>query len=288
MEFNSAYLFKGINKGISHLEEETYILAALNNGQGYAGGYYVDGEVKDNAFISRWPENKFPLKIFIGADYGYLFTPVEIKQLTQVVQNVINRIESVDPECFQFHITPDRFSADIIIKFRRAENALNNHCYPEIGRERQIKNAELIIHISRSQVGSNLSHSRIYLAIMHNMLHALGIYGHSANPGDTSFKEWTPQQQILTQRDIKTLQLLYRCPLGMKKKDLLLLWEDYRKKYLSLPMNAMLEAIISQMENNQFPPLPSSALSSKASEISVKELALQETIQKYISQLRTA
>lgn len=278
---NLSYLFKGIDKGITLLEEETYIFQALST-SGIRRGFHQVDEVDDNTFVSRWPENKFPLKIFIGPDYGYLFSPLELKQLSQIMQNALIRIQNVDPDTFKFTWVPERQQADIIIKFRRMETSFLSHCTPEIGKEKQITKAEVTINVCK-----NLSHSRILQDMVHNLLHALGIHGHSDNALDSGAKDWTPQQQILTPRDIKTLQLLYRCPLAMTKRELSLLWQEYQNKYLALPMNGNLDAIISSLETHD-PDFAVNEAVAKTAELSTRELALQRSFNQCLKQLESA
>jgi hypothetical protein len=283
MSINFAYLFQGINRGLTHLEEETYILEALktNNGKhGYQS--YVAEEIPDDAYVSRWPENKLPLKVYAGPDYGYLFSPLELKQLAQIVQSALLRLQEVNPDVFQFTLVTDRRYADVVMKFRRSENSSMSHCIPEIGREKQIVGAEIILNIPRT-----LSHSRVLLEVVHNMLHALGVSGHSDHSLDTAAREWSPSQQILTLRDVKTLQFLYRCPIGMTKRDLTLLWQEYQNKHLVISGNSTLDAIISNLNVDLSASMPAASVV-RSAELSQREVALQESFSNCIKQLKTA
>jgi predicted Zn-dependent protease len=285
---NLAYLFSGITRGITHLEEDTYIQSAFFP-TGMKHGYQLNKNTiaSDQDFIARWPEDKFPLRVYMSPDFGYLFNPIELKLLNQIVQNALTRIQAVNPDCFQFNIVTDRHMADIVIKFRRTDGALLGHCVPELGREKQITSADININIPKNITGENITHPRVLIDVLHNLLHALGIYGHSENPLDSSYKDWNAQQQLLTPRDIKTLLLLYRCPLAMQKKDLMLLWADYQSKNLMLPMNGTLDAIISKICNDELQDLPNTILARPAG-LSVRELALQESFNRYIQRIKTA
>lgn len=284
------YLFNGIQKDATRLDEETYILEALFP-QGAKHGYQINTEKNDLAFIARWTEDKFPLKICVGPDYGYLFNPLEMKILSQSVQEVLNRIHQLDPYFFNFVIVPDRLAADVLVKFRRTNGTLSGCCNQEIGREKQLTSADVIIHIPKSMTCEQIAHPKVLLTIAHNLLHALGIYGHSSSPADTTHKEWTSQQQLITPRDGQTLSLLYRCPLAITQKDLLRLWQDYQDKSLLLSMDDNWSMVISKIcEKELLNPANGILLkpSSSTSGLSTREFALREWFNRYIQKIKTA
>lgn len=285
---NSVYLFMDNNQKITNLEEETYIVQALWPA-GIKHGYQRKNEDTDFAFIARWPEDKFPLKVYGGADFGYLFSPIELKLLDQSVQNALKRISYVNPACFKFEMVKNRHEANIIIKFRRTDKFVSSHCCPEIGKEKQILHADIVVNIPKNFTGEQVAHSRVSQDLLHNLLHAMGIYGHSENKIDSAFKEWAPQQQVLTQRDTATLNLLYRCPLAITRKELMLLWKDYQNNKLALSVSESMEEIMAQLYQYEkdMMSLPKNVLT-KSNNLSGKELALQQSFNKYIKKIGTA
>ncbi len=285
---NVSSLFQCFTRSLTHLEEETYIWQALHpQGHPQAEIPLREDAIADTACVVRWPLDKFPLKIYVGPDTGYLFSPSEMKQLLQNVKTILMQFHSVNPSCFQFKLVPERQMANILLKFRKTEIPIHSTCFPEIGSEKQIKRVDITLNIPKSIVGNNFSHSKIMLDTLHAMLHALGVYGHSSNPFDATYKNWNPQQQLMTSRDSQTLQLLYRCPLGISKRDLMLLWEDYYQKHLLMPANSMLEAILFREEG-----LPQTATlvtpEKIKGELSRMEVSLQELFHNYLQQLKTA
>ncbi len=276
---NITYLFQGITRGLSNLEQDTYIMSALNPSSGRQK-YGITEDLEDQAFVCRWPENRFPLKVFLEADYGYLFNPKELKQVTGIVQNVLGQIEEVDRDFFRFAMVKDRFHADIAIKLRRSETPLSSHCYPEIGREKQIRHAEIILHIPKT-----MNADRIMLDVAHNLLHALGVFGHSNNSMDTGAAEWTPQQRVLTPRDIMTLQLLYRCPIAMTRHDLRLLWQEYQES-LKEKQAHTLDILVHCMAEQ--PSEGGNRAMLRSAELSRREIALQEFFTKCLQVLKPA
>lgn len=225
--------------------DETYILDALNPLGCRLGYRFVNDNDEAHHVLCRWPEQKFPLKVCVSQDYGFLFTPLELKLLSQSVQKILLQIQNVDPERFKFVFVPERYQADIIIKWRRSESAGLNHCYPEINKENHIRFAEMIINIPLNVNENNLAQSRITMNVMHNMLHALGVLGHSENPMDTAHKEWSPRQQLLTERDIQTLRLLYQYPTGTSKKEMLAdSQEDCHSDANIMAETTLLEAVL--------------------------------------------
>ncbi len=276
-----SYLFKWANEDITLLEEDTYIINALNSSN-IRHGYQLNDEIAEEAFISRWPDNKFPLKIFIAPDYGVLLSPKELRQVTQICQDALARIQAINPECFQFNIIEARHQADIVVKFRRSEELTNSHNYPQIGPEKQIQKAEMTLNIPKA-----IEEEQILKDMMHNLLHALGVYGHSDYEFDCAYSPTSSKQQILTVRDIKTLQLLYRCPIGMTKKDLMLLWTEYQNNYLTIPLNSALEAILSNIDKQDSTLLIERKIV-KSADLSQREVALQQFFSKYIQELQSA
>lgn len=279
MSLNVAYLFRGVEGGITMLEEETYIFNALSPSGKYGSPLKMD-EPHETAFVSRWPENKFPLKVFIGADYGYLFTPNELKQITQIVQNALLRFHSIHPACFRFTLVNEREDADVVLKCRRSAWPGSQHCTPEMGQAKQLQRAEITLCIPK-----NAPHPKILLEVVHNLLHALGVYGHSNNATDSGTKDWSPEQQVLTSRDIKTLLLLYRCPLALTKKDLQLLWQVYQQNYLSQSSNPVLEEIINVRDSHEAAVIGNGMPFEKVNGLSRREIILQESFSQYIQRL---
>lgn len=284
---NIGYLFRGISRGLTHLEEETYILQAFH--APFQSAYRLCEEDHEQAYLTRWADTSFPLKVYFSPDYGFLFNPIELKQLAEVLRQTLNRFQQVDPNQFSFILVQDRAVADIVFKWRKCDGFAFGHCAPVIGREHQLKQADIIISIPKHlQSSNNLIHPQIRLDMAHNMLHALGINGHSMRASDTGYKTWNNQQQLLTPRDIKTLRLLYRCPIGMLRGDLTLLWEVYRKKHLSHPINSTLEAMISAMDLQSAPPVTPGFFLQQSSELSNREKALQAFFDQYIQRIKTA
>jgi hypothetical protein len=270
-QVNIAYLFTGIAKTLNSLETETYIGQALH-GAANPLAFCSPNEAADHTTVSRWQHGKFPLKVFMGADYGYLFSPVEMKCLNQMVQSVLQRIHDLAPEYFQFTVVQERYKADILIKFRKTELPTLSHAIPELGAEKQIKSADITINIPKSLSGENITHSQNMLAIAHNILHALGVAGHSFNPIDTGYEAWSSEQTLLSASDLKTLQLLYRCPIGMTGRELNLLWQEYVNKPIAMPG----EVPMLSLHGQRLPLFLRESGSVKPSDLSEYEAALQQ------------
>jgi predicted Zn-dependent protease len=52
--------------------------------------------------------------------------------------------------------------------------------------------------------------------MLHEMGHALGIWGHSPDPGDTMYARVTHETPQLSDRDRNTLRKLYARPIGSR------------------------------------------------------------------------
>lgn len=282
MSINSAYLFLGMDRGISLLEEETYIFKALNS-DGIRYGAFDTESVDDLSYVSRWPENKFPLRVYLEPDYGCLFTPGELHELVCLVQKTLDTITDVNPDLFQFRFTANTKDADIIIRYKRSDRHEYSHCIPEVGDEKQITRAEI-----RLYVPVDFSPEWVVADCMHNMLRALGVQGFSDNDKDSGYDKYSFIPRLLSNRDSKTLQLLYRCPLAMTRREIMMLWQDYQDKYLMLPMNGTLETIMSNMDRLDPVMKYQSGILVKSGDLSQREVELQKMFNTYLEKLTTA
>ncbi len=274
-----AYLFYGLDPAHDVLNESTYIFDILNSESKTKGLSMTRVLGDDIQFVSRWPENKFPLKIFISPDYGVLFSPGELKQLRTIIGEVVGEIEAINPDQFRFTYVSQRHQADIVMLCRRDDKKLLHHTFPALGAEKELTYAEITLTIT-----TQVSHDSVRYQVMHQLLHALGMLGHSDNPFDSGYITWNPQQALLTPRDIATLRLLYRCPIGMSESDLKLLWDQYQARYPGLKLNAQVQAVLG---NPNQVPTPMPAMFGTAT-LSAQERQLQESVRHSLRHVKTA
>jgi hypothetical protein len=155
------------------------------------------------------------------------------------------------------------------------------HCTPTIGFTNEIQKAEIIAHVAKGDIPSD-EEEKLVWELTHNLLHALGIFGHSDVSRDTACFEAAADYPLISPRDQKTLQLLYRCPISLTRKELLMLWEAYQNRFLSTPSNIELSLIVSEQDVKD-------ALSNvkvMRTGMSPVEVALQETFKNQLEEIQ--
>jgi predicted Zn-dependent protease len=286
-----AYLFQEVGYGTSLLEEDTYILDALNSAN-KKYGVCVDQEMYDVAYAVRWPKNKMPLKVCPVQDFKYLFTPAEIKSFNALVKDITELLTETLGEDVSFQIVSQVAQADIVIKYRKSDKPIFSHCTPVVGIEKQILKAEIILNYTKG-----VPETRLKTELLHNFLHALGLYGHSHNCYDCGFKAgplYAREDILLTPRDQKTLRLLYRIPIGITRQELLLLWDRYLS---SQPVENIQPMNIEQILDSEKLSLHTLSMlqqvkpvtaTTSSTELSGVEKALRQAFKQYLAQLETA
>lgn len=244
---NLEYLFDGLTTHPGALTQETYLLNILNT-DGLDSPVISGGDLffvkPDGAYISRWPENKFPLNIYLEPQEGHHFSSFELKELMWIVQRAMAEVQEIDPEVFQFALVTQSHLADIVIRYHRTGLHEGSHCYPDIADTKQIIKANIAINVPR-----DFSPEWILADVVHNLLHALGAFGHSNDPQDMGHIDYVYRTHLISERDKMTLKLLYRCPIAMTQGDLKLLWSAHRQKTLSAVAAGQPKKSLSTLDN---------------------------------------
>jgi len=165
-----------------------------------------------NNKVIRWGENPIKVKITKSDTELDLYFINEVERAIMEWQNVVeNKFE------FKF---VDR-NPDISIEFaevpdeEREKNIFNHYVVAntEPVFDETALNEVTITFYTKNNKGEHFSRQEIYNTALHEIGHALGIFGHSNNPTDvlylTSVKRSDSEYNEISQSDINTMKLLY-------------------------------------------------------------------------------
>ena len=159
-----------------------------------------------------------PLKVHLARPPRGLFeNPAAV--LDSVREGVTEWSDIVAPGVPSFEFIDDAGKADIPITW--GEKPPNPRWYvarfvPDIQPYARRFGASHILVTAKWHDGREASLTDLYTTVLHEMGHALGLMGHSPDPGDIMYPGMTPEQAGLSARDRATLTALYRSPNGRR------------------------------------------------------------------------
>jgi hypothetical protein len=104
---------------------------------------------------------------------------------------------------FRYVKTCDARGDDIVIRFVSAASVPGFQGYT-----REYGDWALVSVVVEAEPGERARHAYVRRVIMHELGHALGIWGHSPNPGDVMSEDPSPARVSIA--DVNTLRLAYR------------------------------------------------------------------------------
>ena len=169
--------------------------------------------------IIRWDIKSFPLKVYIKNDSD--IPSYYVSNIRSALKQWANRTTFV-----KFTEVNNESDANIVIKFRDIDSSVctGNICKyvvaytePSISNNILLKKMYLTFYKTNPKRKAFLPRE-IYSTALHEVGHTLGIMGHSDNPADIMYAAQESNSrdnsifgnQILSQRDLNTLVLLYR------------------------------------------------------------------------------
>lgn len=164
--------------------------------------------------LLRWPEKKMPLRVYLGPPPEGLFA--DAKPVEEAVRRgVLDWTDVVKKGVPSFKFVESIGDADIPIVWTKEPDGHWNVA-------RCVWNIQPFARrfgVSRIWVTGRWTHrlaspEDIYRVVLHEMGHALGLAGHSSDPGDIMFGPALAQS--LSERDKDTLKELYSRPIGSR------------------------------------------------------------------------
>jgi len=205
----------------------SHLLAPPDTAKDYLA--YVAFESPDHlGLLLHWPERKMPLKVYLPPPpNGWFKDPDAVVEETH--RAVTNWTDVASPGVPSFAFVDKAGDADIPIMWADVSPSWSiAHCafHPDFPTRRFVVESILITAWYRD--GSQVPADQLGYILMHEMGHALGLAGHSPNPGDIMYpsvrptragsmaESWVPplKGQELTDRDRETMRELYAKPNG--------------------------------------------------------------------------
>lgn len=160
-----------------------------------------------------WPQEKMPIKVFV---------PTQEKFQKQNLQADVNRClsewVSACPNRISFRLVPDRAQADIVFLIEDhmlpgGASGHTEHLRATPGKFNVYDAFAARIHLAPTVVNGLFNRESMHRCVLHELGHALGIYGHSCNGTDIMFSRQSLNLDhhwpVLSKRDLRTLAHLY-------------------------------------------------------------------------------
>ncbi len=182
----------------------------------YSGDSYVrlvaalDQNTNDT-YILHWPKRKMPLRIYLPPLPDGLFDdPDEVADAVR--RGIVDWSDTVSPGVPGFVFVGKHGDADIPIVWAEEPDGdwyIAFCSYQATFRPLRF-GVEQILVTGRWRDGQVAGVDEIYAVVLHEMGHALGLMGHSDDPGDIMYRRVSARTESgLSERDRRTLQDVY-------------------------------------------------------------------------------
>jgi predicted Zn-dependent protease len=191
-----------------------------NSAQSVHGPDYLDALVTQRG-VGRWSRSSFPLKIYIEKSDNVPGVP---EDSTQMLEDSFDAWNKASGGMLPIQQVPKAKQADITIQWTNNPSKVSAHdgVHLEQGITRvmayqspgsminTIKSATIILLTVSRDTGQPLPADELRAVCLHEVGHALGLGGHSANSADTMyFSSSARQLPALSHRDKTTISRLY-------------------------------------------------------------------------------
>jgi len=182
-----------------------------------AGDYLRLVAVRDafsDTYLLHWPKRKMPLAVYLPAPPEGLFPDPEATY-AEVRRGVLDWTDVAAPGVPSFHFVESHGQADITVVWAEEPNGnwFIAHCSYQVNIVQKRFGVEHVLVTGRWGDGHVAEPSEIYETVLHELGHALGLMGHSDDPGDIMYPRHSRlPRKGLSARDRNTLRGLYAGP----------------------------------------------------------------------------
>jgi predicted Zn-dependent protease len=182
-----------------------------------AGDYLRQVAVRDvfsDTYLLHWPERKMPLAVYLPPPPEWLFPDPE-RMRAEVRRAVLDWTDVAAPGVPSFRFVESHGQADIPIVWAAEPDGdwYIAHCAYQVNLRQKRFGVERILVTGRWGDDRVAEPSEIYEVVLHEMGHALGLFGHSDDPRDIMYPQISGlPDRGLSGRDRNTLRALYAGP----------------------------------------------------------------------------
>ena len=157
-----------------------------------------------------------PLRVHLPPPPADMFDDLDLVVAT-VQRGVLGWTDVAAPGVPSFTFVDERSQADIpVVWAPGSEGWWVAFAAYDLTADSKIFRVNRILVAARYPDGTQARMDDLYLTMLHEVGHALGLLGHSPEPGDVMYEKGSWESSGLTLRDRNTLRLLYSKPVGAR------------------------------------------------------------------------
>lgn len=209
-EKNAALMSRAMvvnDKGASHATSTVLAKAEQWNAKATTTGQNYLAHVLHNGKVIHWDAARMPLHIYLEEGHAAGNWHGSYNQL---VQRAFQQWSQASNGLLRFALVSTPEEADITVRWVRQleHNRLGQSPFKAMGNV--IVQSDVVLATHEPDGKTRLNEQTLYAIALHEIGHALGLQGHSPNPGDMMYYAMGEQPVTqLSQRDRNTLTMLY-------------------------------------------------------------------------------
>jgi hypothetical protein len=179
--------------------KDTYLTHCLKNGK-----------------LLRWADKAMPIQVYIAPFNWHEASKQQNRYLySQMVQDSFKHWTTVCQGKVSFQFVTELRQSQINVLWRPVDRNTLGHCEYMFTPQGELYSAEIQIGLSDGRLHPQYNTlSEVRHTVLHEIGHALGIAGHSDQSGDIMYVPHEYGVVAPSERDVATMDLLYRLPVG--------------------------------------------------------------------------
>jgi len=166
--------------------------------------------------VMRWQTNEMPLRVHLPPPPDGMFDDPD-RVLQVVRKGILDWTDVAGPGVPSFRLVEAGERADIPVVWAGVAHGwwVAFAAY-DLTADSKIFRVNRILVAAKYPDGAEAGLEDLYLTMLHEMGHALGLLGHSPYAEDVMYEKGSWQTEGLTERDRNTMRLLYSRPVGSR------------------------------------------------------------------------